>query len=86
MSISFRRFVGAVFLAICIAELLSRYRGVGVVCVWWHSESMRRSQVVYCTAVDAARYSASQVDSATTFCFEDVQLMGERLTVCRTPV
>ena len=86
MSISFRRLVGAVFLAICIAELLSRYKGVGLICVWWHSLSMRRNQMVCCTAVEAARYSASQVVNATTFCFEDVQLMGARLTVCRTLV
>ena len=50
------------------------------------SWKMRLSQLVCWTAVVAAGYSASHVDSASTFCLEDVQPIGERFRVCSAPV
>ena len=77
MSIYFRRFVGAVWEAIVMADWESVKVGIGV----WSgrmesSESIPVSQLVCRVVSDAAMISASQVLRATIDCLWDPQLIG----------
>lgn len=53
--------------------------------LWARCCRTRRSHAVCCTAVVAAMYSASHVESAITLCLLDDQLTGEQPSVCTIP-
>ena len=86
MSMNFPRLVGAEFLATCIVAWLSIHSGVG----WGSGKPMslrtRRIQCVCCVAVEAAKYSASQVELATVVCLDEVQPMGHSCMIWIIPV
>ena len=69
---NFRFLVGAVFVAMAMTALLSTSSVVGDRGSSDSSLSKRHSQSVVGTAVVAAMYSASHVDSACIDCFVDV--------------
>ena len=66
--------------------LVVNEQGVGWVSGMCASTRRRRSQCACCVAAVAAKYSASHVESATTDCLAEVQLMGASWNMCTIPV
>ena len=76
VDVYFRCFVGALFEAMSIADLLSMWCGVGSLLSICVSCSSFRSQIMCLVAAVAPMYSTSVAESGTKFCLREFQEIG----------
>src|SRR3954471_8633816 len=83
-----RRLMCLVFLASAIAPVLSQKRAIGPGTLGMTPRSVMNSfiQIASCAASEAAMYSASHVDPATTLCLQLHQLTAPPFKISTYPV